>query len=218
MELTKGCESELDGMKLGCHFELWANKPLKKLAYFDQMMRLASAFSAGTGVTLKTTADGVESEFGSGHLEAGLFLLQSREFLERVEMLRKIDSFYRLNAFMPNVLQDIFRDELDENIAFSVVNIDSDEGAVIRHGFVVREETLGLQAAIREGKPSELKLDATFNFALLGTSYGPFQVDVECESAVIETVGPVKMAPGAFVEIAMRGVGGHRWKVRLASS
>jgi len=195
------------------HFEVqkWARTQMLRLPYFDRLKEVVTCLSRPAPVQLRLAWADKEIELGSATVDVTDYLRGFRAFLYEVEILRKLDKFFKLDLMMPADLDDILRDQGDIDGLLSLIEIQRAESQEISATIIPAEPADDLIRTIEQQQPGAIRVSHPTTLFILGKSYGPFQVDVACPQAVIVPVGPVKIAPGQEVRLLLRAAGSHRW-------
>jgi hypothetical protein len=206
--------AKLSNMTLSFNLSQWASKPVRHLPKFDQVKEVAFALATRVGMEQRWCANEQEYEIGTGTMDGSEGFGAVRAFLAEAHILRKLDKFFGLDLVVPADLDDMFRDRGD--IAQWLPMIDVHDAADPKIGFTLvpfarRDHVV---EALQEKKERDFRIRQQVAFRIFGKTYGPYEVEVDCASSLVTTVGPTKVTPGVPVDMWLKPAPGKKWSSR----
>lgn len=200
------------------NLQRWAGKRFRQLPQFARVQQAIRSLEKSQSARLSFSMDDVEVELGSGTLDEHGYVKTLNSFLSEVAALRKLDAFLDLNLSMPADLDDILRDRGNISELLSLIDIRHAEKQEIIATLVPADPVNTLVDAIANKQVIAIKLAHTFTLQILGTSYGPFTLEMLCLQGMILPVGPANILPGKPIQLLLQATQGQHWTARCVPS
>jgi len=206
--------NKVSSLTLNFELKQWAQKPLMRLPNFDRMRETVQALGRRVEVEKRLTANGVEFDIGTGTVDASALFRGVRAFIDEVDVLRKLDVFFRLGLVMPLDLDDIFRDAGNISELLSIVDIHEAEDPKISFTLVPMEKGDYLADAVEQQRSCDFRIQQDVALQVLGRDYGPFEVEISCPSTVVSAVDEKKLVIGVPARLSLSPAPGKHWNSR----
>jgi hypothetical protein len=215
VEITYDWQTDVRTFKLKFELQQWAGKAVLGVPNFQKLEQLAKTLNEGTPVRLSLVSDGNETELGGGALNAEEYHSYLKAFLKEMTFLRKVARFFNLNVAVPADIHDVLSKACRDKEKLAFIDLPTMKQHEMRGMFVPEAPIEQFLSAVSGGVPERTHMKRMVEpFVLLDATYGPFEVEVECEKATFAPVGPAQIEVGVPIAMGWRPAEGYCWSVR----